>query len=313
MANTINKYVWLINLLEAKGRLTHRQLSEEWMESGMADEKQRDKGLSRKTVYNWRTDIAASLGVLIGCETKGRTYEYYLDYSDDTKKGVRDWLISTYSVCNQLIGSMEISNRIVLEDVPSGQGFFSAIVEAMRQNCVLEITYRGFGRSQTHTFPVEPYFVKLFHQRWYLIANNPNYKGKNDSTRIYGLDRVLAVTMTDRHFDMPKDFDPSSYFLQYYGADRYSNYEDSQKIKIKCSAQQSAYWDSLPVHQSQIKLEVLPTQEVIYQLDLYPTYDFLQFVLSQGKEVEILEPVEFRNEVAWHTSQMHNSYKEVNE
>lgn len=107
MANTINKYVWLINLLEAKGRLTHRQLSEEWMESGMSDEKQRDKGLSRKTVYNWRTDIAASLGVLIGCETKGRTYEYYLDYSDDTKKGVRDWLISTYSVCNQLIGSME--------------------------------------------------------------------------------------------------------------------------------------------------------------------------------------------------------------
>lgn len=313
MANTINKYVWLINQLEAKGRMTHKQLSEAWMESGMADEKQREQGLSRKTVYNWRSDIAASLGVLIECEMKGRTYEYYIDYSDDTKKGVRDWLISTYSVCNQLIGSLEISNRIILEEVPSGQGYFSTIVEAMRQNRMLEITYRGFGKSMTHTFPVEPYFVKLFNRRWYLVANSPCYSEKKNSIRIYGLDRVSEVILKDQHFDMPKDFDPSSYFQNYFGVDKYSKFEDSQKIKIKCSKHQSAYWDSLPVHPSQNKLEVLPTQESIYQLDLYPTYDFLQFILSQGKEVEILEPIEFRKEVAWYSEQMHKSYKIADE
>lgn len=309
MANTINKYVWLINLLEAKGRLTHKQLSDEWMESGMADDKQRDKGLSRKTVYNWRSDIAASLGVLIECETKGRSYEYYIDYSDEKKKGVRDWLISTYSVCNQLIGSMEISNRIMLEDVPSGQIYFSTIVEAMRQNRVLEITYQGFGKSQTHTFPVEPYFVKLFRQRWYLIANNPYYKGTHDATRIYGMDRVLDVKITDERFEMPEDFDPSLFFQQYYGIDRHSCYDEAQRIKVKCSSQQAAYWDSLPVHKSQTKLETLPSGEAVYQLELFPTYDFMQFLLSQGKEIEILAPEEFRNEVAWHTQQMNNQYE----
>lgn len=309
MANTINKYVWMITLLETKGRLTHKELSEAWSESGMADDKQRENGLSRKTVYNWRMDIAASLGVLIGCETKGRTYEYFLDYADDTKKSVREWLVSTYSVCNQLIGSMEISNRIVLEDVPTGQVFFSTIVEAMRQNKALEITYQGFGKSRMHTFRVEPYFVKFFRRRWYLVANNPYYQGQHDSIRIYGLDRVQHISVTDETFEMPTDFDANAYFSQYFGTDKYSTYEEVQTIKVKCTAQQAAYWDSLPVHHSQVKLEVLPTHEVIYQLTLFPTYDFLQFILSQGKEVEVLEPIEFRKEVAWHTQQMNNSYK----
>jgi len=310
MANTINKYVWLINLLQSRRRVTQAELNDAWRESGLADERQKEKGLSRKTLYNWRQDIAASLGVLIECETKGRAYEYYLDYSDDTKRMVREWLISTYTVCNELASNREISNRIVLEEVPSGQGYFSAIVNAMKQNLVLEITYRGFGKTQETSFLVEPYFVKLFHRRWYLIANNPYYNAKDyrHSIRIYGLDRVMNVKVTEEKFEFPEDFDPQRYLDDFYGADKWTDYDEVQKVKIKCSKKQSYYWETLRVHESQRKVDTLPSGEVIYQMELFPTYDFLQFLLSQGKEIEVLEPKRFRDEVAWHAREMSKTY-----
>lgn len=309
MANTINKYVWLLNLLRERKRLNSQELTEAWLESGMADSKHREKGLSRKTIWNWRQDILTSFGVWIECQTKGRVYEYYIDDERSDKAMVRDWLVSTISVCNQLAGSKEISNRIMLEDVPSGQPFLSTIIDAMKKNQLLSITYSGFGKSKTHTFPVEPYFVKLFHQRWYLVANNPYYEGTSDSMRIYGLDRVREVKVENEKFEYPKDFDPQAYFEDFFGTDKYTELDEPLTIRIKVSRFQSHYWDSLPVHSSQKELEILDDGSKIYELRLYPTYDFRQFLLSQGTEIEILSPDEYRGHIAWYTEQMSKNYQ----
>lgn len=310
MAAIISKYIWFLQLIQSKGSISLENLNIEYRNSELETQERLDKGLARKTVYNWREEILSTLGVEIKSRKEGKTWEYYIDYSDEKSRLLREWLISTYTMATQLANNKNISDRILLEEVPSGQLFLSAITNAMQKNNVIQITYKGFGKTQESTFEVEPYFLKLSHRRWYLIANNP-YLQNGSSTpviRIYGLDRVLSIQETDRQFVYPSHFDPHQFFDHYYGSDKYSLYDKPLTIKVKCSQKQSYYWDSLDVHESQEKIEILRSGECIYQLNLYPTYDFIQFLLSQGKEIEILEPLEFRNEIATYIESMMQKY-----
>lgn len=36
----------------------------------------------------------------------------------------------------------------------------------------LEMTYRNFWKEKEVTFEVEPYCIKVFRQRWYMVARN---------------------------------------------------------------------------------------------------------------------------------------------
>ena len=99
--------------------------------------------------------------------------------------GRRRGLSQTFSVNKMLRERKEKKNRILLENVPSGQQHLTTIVDAMRESVALSITYHSFHREEPSTFEVEPYCVKLFEQRWYML-------GMSDKLRIYALDRIKA-------------------------------------------------------------------------------------------------------------------------
>ncbi len=79
---------------------------------------------------------------------------------------------SPKSVNNTLLENKALSSRILLENIPSGQDFLATVMEAMKKSKLLEITYKGYWSEHEHTFPVAPYCVKLFRQRWYLVGNS---------------------------------------------------------------------------------------------------------------------------------------------
>ena len=124
--------------------------------------------------------------------------------------GMRKWLLQTFSVNGMLHESQELKNRILLEDVPSGQQHLTTIVDAMRESVALSMTYQSFGKSEPSSFEVEPYCVKLFEQRWYML-------GMSDKLRIYALDRIKALEPTERKFKLPKKFDAEKFFTDHYG------------------------------------------------------------------------------------------------
>ena len=47
------------------------------------------------------------------------------------------------------------------------------------------ISRPAVGKTHGYTFPIEPYCVKLFENRWYVLARN-----NRDEMRVYGLDRI---------------------------------------------------------------------------------------------------------------------------
>jgi len=72
----------------------------------------------------------------------------------------------------------------------------------------VEITYQSFEINEAHTFMIEPFCLKVFRQRWYVLARNPYF----DDMRIYSLDRVHHIEITKSVFDYPSDFSPKAYF-----------------------------------------------------------------------------------------------------
>ena len=298
--NLLNKYVWLVETIYKARRITFEEINEKWLDNDMSEGVE----LALRTFHKLRIAVEEMFGLIIECERKGG-YHYYIANADEIRKGsLRSWLLNTISVSNLLIDNQQLKERIILEDIPSGQGILSSIIEAMKQNRVLCITYQSYWREDSNTFSVEPYAVKLFKQRWYLLARSPYY----NKVMIYAVDRMLDMQLTDERFKMPADFVPSEFFDNYYGI--IANTESKvQRVVLKLSAGQANYLRSLPLHWSQQETE-RQTEYSLFELRLCPEFDFQQALLSMGEDVEVLEPRWLRKEMAGKIKRMWNKYSQ---
>jgi predicted DNA-binding transcriptional regulator YafY len=92
-----------------------------------------------------------------------------------------------------------MKERILLENIPSGQEYLADIIEGMKKGQCINMTYQSYWRDESNTFIVEPYCVKLFKQRWYVAARSPYY----NKVMIYSLDRILHLELlNDERFKM---------------------------------------------------------------------------------------------------------------
>ncbi len=233
---------------------------------------------------NHKRAVADVFNVYIECDVKDG-YKYYIDNPDDLEgDGLRSWLVDSYATLNQLQADRSLEHRIQFEDIPSGSRYLSRILEAMRMGRVLTVSYQGFGKDVASTFEVEPYGVKVYNRRWYLVGRSPYY----DDVRIYGLDRMKEVEMSEKTFSLGADFDLKDFFKGCVGviADRRLTIE---RVVVKVYGEARPYVASLPLHSSQTELEH-DSQSTTYTYYVRPTYEFLQALLMQAGQVEVVSP-----------------------
>lgn len=195
----------------------------------------------------------------------------------------------------------------MLEYVPSGQEYLQTIIEAMKENRVLNITHYNYWKGQEYNFDVQPYCVKLFRQRWYLIGRSTYTYFYEQGPRIYSLDRLRHVHVKEETFDMPKDWDAKDYFAGCYGIIAGQN-KEIEPIKLKVSAGQANYIRDLPMHESQKEIE-RNDEYSIFTYQMRNTFDFLQELLRNGGDVEVLEPAALRKDMANMVKRMWDKYK----
>ena len=301
----ISKYVWLIETIYRHGKISFKDLNEKWIHSDIS----RGVEIPKRTFDHWRSAIQDTFGIIIGNENRGE-YRYYIENEDDlSKNGLRSWLFNTLSVSNALADSQSIKDRILLEYVPSGQEYLQLIIDAMKENRVLHMTYHSYWRDEESSFDVQPYCVKLFRQRWYMVARNTYSNYYVRGPLIYALDRIQGLHLTEETFEMPKDWDAAEYFDGCFGiiADRSV---PIQRVKLKVSAGQANFLRDLKIHDSQEEIE-RNEEFSIFSVIVRPEFDFLQEILWNGEDVEVIEPLELRQEIAHKIERMWNKYKEI--
>lgn len=287
--------LWIINILQQRNGLTLKELNNLWLENDLSH------GLEiiPRTFFNYRSAIQDLFGIIIECDK--RSCKYYIDYNDN--RTTTKWLLSSFSVSQLLQQNKDLHNRILLEDIPSGVQYLSTIIEAIRQNNRISISYQRFVEEEAHKVEIEPYCTKLFHQRWYVIGKNIE-KGH---LQTYSLDRITDIEILEETYTIDPNFDAESYFLHSFGIYS-SDKELPQTIKIKAMDTERKFLRTLPLHHSQ-KETIVNNNTSIFEYQLVPTKDLVIELLSRGSNIEILEPEALRKQMLEQAKAMVNLYK----
>ena len=149
-AGLINRYVWFVSTIYNRGPITLEEIQHRF-ESHFG----RGEVLSERQFHRYTDAVEELFDIEIKYSRTQRGY-IVADREGIDNMGMRKWLIQTFSVNNILHESQELKNRILLENVPSGQQHLTIIVDAMREGVALSMTYHSFHREEPSTFEVEP-------------------------------------------------------------------------------------------------------------------------------------------------------------
>lgn len=278
---TTARCVWLVDTIRRYGRITRRQLEEAWLRSPYSE----GKPLSRRTFCNHREAAEELFRLNIVCDPK--SFEYYIEQDSAGSESVTDWLLNSVSLNDVLMGAREITDRIFVENVPSAREYLGLVIDALKSRQRLRFNYHPYTRSlPTEGVVIEPYFLRLFKQRWYVVSRNV----AEDRIKTYALDRMKAVCLTGETFTFDPSFDMENYFTDSYGIVVTQN--APRKIVLRVNPRQAKYFRALPLHHSQ--QETISDSFSLFTYRMRLTDDFIAELLSYGPSVTVLEPAELR-------------------
>lgn len=278
--------LWLANTILSAGRITRSDIDRRWAYSSLNDN--HESFINERTFHRWRQGAESLLGILIECD-RHAGYVYYIPNAEDIRKDQsKRWLLDSFAMAG-LVKDIDLQPYVLLEEMPSDAQYLTPIVEAIRNRKVLSVHYQRFDAPQGHTFTMQPYCIKSFKRRWYMIGLSSDHPNE---IRVYALDRILSLQILDVSYTIPKEFDGRTYFKNYYGIFR-GNVQPT-RIVIEVNEQEAKYLRSLPLHHSQ---KELPTtgQTCKFEYFLAPTLDFIQELRTFGADLKVIEPLSLVN------------------
>lgn len=285
--NVLKKYTWLVGTLMRAGDkgLTLEQIGDRW---NATEELHEEGAFARRSFHRHRSEIMDLFGIEIECYIDGGQYRYRLA-DDGGREYFRQWMMDSIAVNHIVADSREAAQYILVE--PTDSRMLPLLLEALKEQRTLNYTYQPYWSESPYSYSgVQPYALKMFERRWYLIAR------RDSEYRIFALDRMSSVEMQETTYKRDPKFDMEKMFEGTYGI-IVKEEIPVESIRLKVDAYQANYLRSLPLHNSQHELK--HTEEYsIFSLRVRPTYDFKQKILSLGSTVEVLQPESFRKEIA---------------
>lgn len=287
ISKTFNRYIWLMNTLLQYKQLTFEEINVLWMGSCLGD----GAPLPLRTFHQHKNAVEELFGVEIKCNPSNG-YKYYISTLDTLKNNTtRKWLLNSFTLSNMITAGHNMKDRILFEEIPRGTEYLQTVIEAMQKSKELIVDYQRFyGRRET--FNICPYAMTVYHQRWYVVG----YIKELGGIRNIALDRTLEMNLSDISFTLPLNFNAEKYYAHSVGI--YVNEElKPTKVKIRAYGKQIEYLRSLPLHCSQKEGASKYGEFCEFEYKLCLTPELSTHILAMGENVEVLEPVELREEI----------------
>ena len=303
ISKTYYRYIWLLDTLLTSSPLTIDDINMAWVECPASD----GRPIPPRTFHEHRKGIKEMFGVDIECDRSQGNVYYVKNPEVLEKTRLAKWLLPQYSIPKDFATFNCMKDRILLEEIPLGTTFLDDIIEAMNKNVELLVDYQRYdygNEEHLQTFHIQPYALKVFNRRWYLLG----FLKEQSAIRIIALDRVIALKMLSIYFELPKDFDARKYFANVVGI--YVNKDlPVTKVKIRTYGVQSEYLRSTPLHKSQSEVRSKHGEFAEFTYRLCVTPELVSQLLAMGDKVEVLEPEELRGEMKKRINSMLNFYK----
>ncbi|MBD5163715.1 MAG: WYL domain-containing protein [Bacteroidales bacterium] len=280
--NLLNRYIWLVDTIRRFGRITLAQINRQWE----ASEFYQGQPLPRRSFANYREGAQELFKITIACDP--RTYEYYIeDGGTQHAGGVTSWLLNSAYTNDLLSHSHDLADRIFVENVPSAREHLGPVINAMRAYNPIKFDYHAYWRVNPNRGVVlQPYFLKIFRQRWYLTGRNT----ADNKIKTYALDRMEDVVVGSECFEPDPAFDADEYVSGSFGI--VFSQGDVKEVALRTDSRQAKYLRALPLHHSQ--REAIHDNYSVFYYRLRLTPDLVQELLSMGSAVTVVSPPELR-------------------
>lgn len=246
-------------------------------------------GFSKRTFERDKKEIRNIFQINI--EYSASRKGYYIDETEGQRNNIMQSM-EYFEVFNSLQLARGISPHLVLENrKPQGTENLPKLIHAIKKNTQVRFHYQKFSEEQKSDTLIEPYALKEFKYRWYLIGKDY----KDNAIKRFALDRLFNLEITKKTFDFPANYDIEESYRHCFGIINPEN-EEPQEIILAFSPFQGKYIKTLPLHESQ-QLIIDNEQELRIQLYLRITHDFVMEILSHSSNVKVLAPESLVNRV----------------
>lgn len=200
---------FILNVLQKHKYLTREEISSKWADDYRSD----GKAIERRTFIRNIDFIADTFQVYIKNKKMNGQFFYYISNPDDLIScQLIDWSMAAITMGDTLLQVRDLHDRIVLEQFPSENGRLLPILHAMKASVRIVFTYQKYNSSEAREHTLEPYCIKQYRQRFYVIG-----KTANDIIVPFALDRIVSLKATRKKFKVPASFDAGRYFATAYG------------------------------------------------------------------------------------------------
>ena len=303
ISKTYYRYIWLLDMLLNSDLLTIDEINMLWEDCPASD----GRPIPLRTFHEHRKGIKEMFGVEIVCDRSHGNVYYVKNPEVLDEQSLSKWLLRNYSIPQDFTTFNAMKDRILLEEIPLGTSFLNDIIEAMKQNVELQVDYQRYeSMKEEHlqTFHIQPYALRVFNRRWYLLG----YLKKQEGLRTIALDRILGLKVLKNSFKLPEDFDVRKYFADVVGI--FVNKDlPITKVKIRAYGIQAEYLRSTPLHKSQSEGRSKYREFAEFSYRLCVTPELVSQLLAMGDKVEVLKPEVLREEMKEKINKMFNFYK----
>ncbi len=245
-----------------------------------------DFTISTRTFKRDTEDILSLYSIEIKYNFTDKVY-FIEDEGNPTKS---DRLLEAFDTLYVLNMTEDLSKYIHLEPIrPKGTDNLYGLIHAIKNRLQIKFKYEKYWEDTITNRLVEPYCLKEFKNRWYLIAKDSN--GKYPKT--FALDRMTDLEITNIRFSIPASFDMHELFRYCYGIITPTD-QQPEEVILSFDPDQGKYIKSLPLHETQEILED-NDDELRIKLKVYITHDFIMELLSYSNNVKVLQPKSLTN------------------
>ncbi len=288
----ISRYLLILKKLKVKPYSTYEEL-QNYIENQFDYLQMQDDtlniGFSKRTLQRDLKEIRNVFGIDI--EYSKTNKGYYISQSETENMNFQR-MIEAFDMFNSLNLAQDLTPFIHLEKRrPQGTENLYGLLHAIKNKLKIKFTYQKFWEEEVSQRLVEPYALKEFKNRWYILAKD----SKDNNIKSFALDRLTNLEITTQHYQYPDNYSIEQSYRYCFGIISL-NGSDPQDIILSFDPFQGKYIKTLPLHETQ---EVLADndQETRIKLKLCLTHDLVMELLSFGDNMKVIEPKQLVDEI----------------
>lgn len=288
----ISRYLLILKKLKVKPYSTYEEL-QAYIENQFDYLQMQDDtlniGFSKRTLQRDIKEIRNVFGIDI--EYSKSQKGYFISQNENENMNFQR-MMEAFDMFNSLNLAQDLTPFIHLEKRrPQGTDNLYGLLHAIKNRLQIKFTYQKFWEEELSQRLVEPYALKEFKNRWYIMAKD----SKDNNIKSFALDRLTNLEITNQTYQYPDNYSIEQSYRYCFGIIS-PNDEEPQDIILSFDPFQGKYIKTLPLHDTQQVL-VDNDEEMKIKLKLCLTHDLVMELLSFGDNMKVIEPKSLADQI----------------